>query len=220
MPSLAAVATVIFYVTPFDGPRPLWDALPDARHGLLAIPAALVTTGDDLAHLRLVRGQDRVCADQVLPGVHGELDEHLIKVERQLEVYRATAHGLEARAACAVADGQRAYARRRLGGIPHPECQPSSTRDGVPGLRLLDLWQRVHRAEEALLAVAPAAEVLSEALYDRERLAGSKITDSEQLLKSSAIAIASLEPATRPPIWATWTLRRHGRPARARSHVP
>jgi hypothetical protein len=198
VPSLAAVATVIFYVTPFDGPQPLWDALPDARHGLLAMLAALVTTGAIwLIYGWFVGRASR--ADQVLPGVYGELDEHLIKVERQVQVYRAAAKGLEACAACAVADGQRAYARQRLG-------DPTSGAPAVidagwgSGAAYVDLWQRVHRAEEALLAVAPASEVLAEALYDRERLAGSKITNSDQLLKSSAIAIASLDPVTTPAV--------------------
>jgi len=78
-------------------------------------------------------------------------------------------------ASCAVAAKQIAAARSALAGRE-------------VGLRWLamtgyvDLWQRLHRVEEALLAIEPAATVLGESDTDELRLAGSGIPQSAALL--------------------------------------
>jgi hypothetical protein len=54
---------------------------------------------------------------------------------------------------------------------------------------------RLHRAEEALIAVQPAADVLAGALFDELRIAGSTMADREQLLGKLRTAVQSLHPS-------------------------
>jgi hypothetical protein len=85
-----------------------------------------------------------------------------------------------------------------------------SDRDSIGGIIALDpggvawttgggyvsLWQRVHRAEEALLEVSPDAIVVAEGEYDKARLTGSKIENADSLLKTVQAAIDVLDRAS------------------------
>lgn len=48
----------------------------------------------------------------------------------------------------------------------------------------INVWTRLHRAEEALIQVLPTEQVLSEALYDEWRIRYSNITSRDDLLKN------------------------------------
>jgi hypothetical protein len=54
-------------------------------------------------------------------------------------------------------------------------------------------WHSVHRAEEALMLIEPTEQVLAAALYDRGRLAGSRIPGRDDLLAQSASAVVALD---------------------------
>jgi hypothetical protein len=52
----------------------------------------------------------------------------------------------------------------------------------VNGSGYIDLWQRLHRAEEALLMATPEAQLLDEELYDELRLKDSAIPNRDDLM--------------------------------------
>jgi hypothetical protein len=71
---------------------------------------------------------------------------------------------------------------------------------GTPGARWLlgtgyvNLWNLVHRAEQALILVEPVEDVVRVAIYDDLRLQGSQIDNSADLLVKLRLAIGRLQP--------------------------
>jgi len=63
----------------------------------------------------------------------------------------------------------------------------------VTGLGYIELWHRVHRAEEALIKFEPCAEVLEGAMRDESRLTNANMQNSETLRKQLDEAVAILE---------------------------
>src|SRR5215208_2280686 len=53
----------------------------------------------------------------------------------------------------------------------------------VTGLGYIELWHRIHRAEEALLKVQPYPDVLEESMRDESRLRNSTMANKDLLLK-------------------------------------
>jgi hypothetical protein len=68
---------------------------------------------------------------------------------------------------------------------------PPSLRWGT-GDAYLDLRERLHRAEEALIAVEPVSLAVGEAGYDVRRIEGGRFADSKRLLASVAVAQEAL----------------------------
>jgi hypothetical protein len=58
----------------------------------------------------------------------------------------------------------------------------------VTGLGYIELWHRVHRAEEALIKVEPYPEALEGAMRDESRLDNANMTNRDTLLKRLACA--------------------------------
>jgi hypothetical protein len=65
------------------------------------------------------------------------------------------------------------------------------------GTDMVGLWRMLHRAEEALLMLAPTQDVVAEALTDRQRLLGSTIPNAESLASLQAAALDSIAPEWR-----------------------
>jgi hypothetical protein len=63
------------------------------------------------------------------------------------------------------------------------------------GVGYLNVWMMLHTAEEALIEVECVADVISGALDDELRIAGSTMQDEAQLLGKLRQAIATLSPA-------------------------
>ena len=130
------------------------------------------------------------CSDRASLRTYGELRVHFDQLNE-----RVTA-GCNGRAdtACAVAATQIAAARRALVGREVGLCWLAMT-------GYVDLWQRLHRVEEALIAVEPASAVLGEADADELRLTGSRIPQGTALLgllrKARAVLVG--EVAESPP---------------------
>ena len=57
-----------------------------------------------------------------------------------------------------------------------------------------NLWIRIHRAEEALLEIAPEEVLIREALFDDLRLQGSTIPNASELLRRIRLAAEDLGP--------------------------
>jgi hypothetical protein len=64
--------------------------------------------------------------------------------------------------------------------------------DWLTGTGYIRLWERLHRAEEALLIEAPLGRVLAEANADVHRVTGSTMENSDALLVDARAAIAVL----------------------------
>lgn len=63
----------------------------------------------------------------------------------------------------------------------------------VTGIGYIELWHRVHRAEEALIKVEPCTEAIAGAMRDESRLKDSTMTNKELLLKRLRCAVAILD---------------------------
>ena len=63
----------------------------------------------------------------------------------------------------------------------------------VTGLGYIELWHRVHRAEEALIKVEPYPEVLEGAMRDQSRLENAHMENKEPLFAHLKSAISNLE---------------------------
>jgi len=59
----------------------------------------------------------------------------------------------------------------------------------------IKVWERLYRAEEALIEFAPKKKVLESALYDEARLEGSDIKNREDLLAKLRKAVVSNDPS-------------------------
>lgn len=111
------------------------------------------------------------CSDRASLRTWGELRVHFDQLSERVTAGCSGRHD----AACAIATSQIGAARGALAGRE-------------VGLRWLamtgyvDLWQRLHRVEEALIAIEPVPAVLGEADRDELRLTGSTIPQSAALL--------------------------------------
>lgn len=63
----------------------------------------------------------------------------------------------------------------------------------VTGTGYVELWRRIHRAEEALIKVEPCTETLAGAMYDESRLKNSNMTNKDPLLKRLRSAVVVLD---------------------------
>jgi hypothetical protein len=61
------------------------------------------------------------------------------------------------------------------------------------GLGYIELWHRVHRAEEALIKVEPHTEALAGAMRDESRLTNATMQNRDSLLKRLRYAVAVLD---------------------------
>jgi hypothetical protein len=65
----------------------------------------------------------------------------------------------------------------------------------VTGAGYIELWHRVHRAQEAMIKLIPPTEVAEGAMRDDERLRDANIANRERLLDRLRSAVAVFEPA-------------------------
>lgn len=69
---------------------------------------------------------------------------------------------------------------------------PASGRNWAMGTGYIDLWNRMHRAEEALIEILPAGDVIGSAEHDALRLDGSTIGHAKELTTALNAAIDKL----------------------------
>jgi hypothetical protein len=74
--------------------------------------------------------------------------------------------------------------------------EPSSGRAWAVGTGYIDLWNRMHRAEEALIDLAADQNILASAEHDKLRLEGSNIGHSKELLATVETAMKTLRSGT------------------------
>jgi hypothetical protein len=74
-----------------------------------------------------------------------------------------------------------------------PGTTPASGQSWALGTGYIDLWNRLHRAEEALIDLASDANNIAFAANDALRLAGSSIGNGKELARALADAVKTLE---------------------------
>jgi hypothetical protein len=72
----------------------------------------------------------------------------------------------------------------------------------VTGLGYVELWHRVHRAEEALIQVEPRTDALAGAMRDEMRLMDSTMKNKDLLLRRLKCAVAMLDDPTTAEHWS------------------
>ena len=90
-----------------------------------------------------------------------------------------------------VRDQAHAYAEEQCAKIE--EALAGRGTPWTTGLGYIELWHRVHRAEEALIKVEPYTEALAGAMRDESRLLNANMTNRESLLKRLRCAVVMLD---------------------------
>lgn len=102
-------------------------------------------------------------------------------------------------ASCKEARGHYRLVAEKLGldqdGTPKEDDNKGINKDlqWVLGSGYINLWNRVHRAKEALMEVGPTEAVIRKALRDEQRLTGSAIEAKDILLENLRLAISVLD---------------------------
>lgn len=191
LPGLAAVATVTAAALLGDPRRTAEvttvDPVPRVIAVLMGFGSGILAWG--LFSL-LTRRYAR--ADRANIRMFSELRQRLAAAEEALAVAReGAAAGAGSELACREADRHLTSLRAVLGS----ETQPAASGPvWTLGAGYIAAWQRLHRAEEALLEVLPRDDVAAMAFYDAQRLEGSKIADRSRMLRVAYAAVRALSP--------------------------
>ena len=181
LPMAGTTTTVFAYIggiSPVVGQSPLGALL---IGGAAALILALVTA---CLHRSLFTS-----AEHAHPRSYAEIRQRVDGLAAQLSVWRA--EGLAASRRLAF---EEAAAHLRV-------LERDLARGGpqwIIGTGYVDALTRLHRAEEALVMVQPAEDLLAGALFDELRVAGSTLPDRERLLGQLRAAIQVLRPAATP----------------------
>ncbi len=125
-------------------------------------------------------------AENVNPGSFGRFQPRWSRLKRQVEAFATDP---------ASTDAAREEAKEHKESIDH-ELQ----REGLPWVletSYIRIWERLHRAEEALIEVQSSKTVAAGALYDELRLKGSSIPNCEDLLNRLRLAAEVVDPSVR-----------------------
>ena len=180
-PGLAGATTVAVYVSGW---------MTDAK--ALAVGAVIGAAATLLLSLCLRR---YAVADRSNIAAYGHLTASLAALDADLRAFcRDRPAGGEAASACAEAAEQRNVVAADLG-VATDDQAPSVGIRWLLATGYTNLWLRLHRAEEALLEIAPDATVIREVVNDDLRLAGSTIPNAAELLRRLRLAAEDLGPA-------------------------
>jgi hypothetical protein len=147
-----------------------------------------------------VAGRNYARAAGANPSEYAKLEEIFDVLQARAGASKATTADEEA--ALAEAQVNLDYAKPSF----EPEGPPPPSLRWGTGDAYLDLRERLHRAEEALIAVEPVSLAVGEAGYDVRRIEGGRFADSKRLLASVATAQQALEKNPSDPV-ARATLR-------------
>ncbi len=124
---------------------------------------------------------------------HGELQHRLTQLKARLHQAKEIASSekdVETRPIMQTADAQASDQVQRI----EAELNTENALAWVLATGYINLWKRLHRAEEALIEVLPDRTVIAGALYDELRLLGSKIENREELLVKLRHGVIALDP--------------------------
>jgi hypothetical protein len=139
-------------------------------------------------------------AEHAIPSSYGELRQRLTQLDAGLNIPRQTTgfpSDLHKTVPYHEAEEQRAR-------IEHDLKQEGPS--WVLGRGYINVWGRLHRAEEALIEVMPQETVLAGALYDELRLQSSKIENRDDLLAKLRQAVDIIDSGARKYLKASTTV--------------
>lgn len=155
---------------------------------------------------------DFSASNNINPDIYGVLQSEFQGLDARVAAYCATAGSEDAKplksASCALAREHRDVIASELG-LPTSEKpkvspKPTSGARWVLGTGYIDMWHRLHAADEALFVVKPCTELVGDGLHDVMRLKDSRIVNSVEHIDRlrTAIAIFGAERylATPPPV--------------------
>lgn len=127
------------------------------------------------------------------PAMATELMSRLIALQADKNAYCGDPQDSAATAACAATASYVEYIAARL----TPAAGEPAGHEWASGSGYIGLWTAMHRAEEAMMLVAPPDVVVAHAAYDQSRLRGSNIAGHRQMVTMSKDAVVALagEPA-------------------------
>lgn len=179
-PGLAGATTVAIYVS---------EWIPEA--GAFAVGAVIGAAATLVLSLALHR---YALADGANTAAYGHLSSALGTVNAQLESFGHTRrHTGEPSAAYQEASDQRDFVASELG-LGDDGQPPTAGMRWLLATGYTNLWIRIHRAEEALLEIAPDEVLIREALFDDLRLQGSTIPNAPELLRRIRLVAEDLGP--------------------------
>ncbi len=185
VPVTAGLSTVVFYVVSNI------ESSVDGYHAVLtgSLTALLVW----LVAALFYRGS--AAAGRASLRNYNSLREELGWLESQLEHVKPKHSGWKGARAHGVDQHSReiAYAHARK---ECAEVKKGLEGRGLPwvkGTGYIELWHRVHRAEEALIMIVPLDAVIVGAMRDELRLLGSTMVDKDSLLERLRCAVAMLD---------------------------
>ena len=181
LPGLAALTSITLYLVKTD----VIDLTGDRAYGLGT--AIAVAAWRFLSPVLLRR---YAFVDRSNPAAYAQLVEVYAALRLRAECLVAEADN---RDRCAVHEACRhlAYVGRELG--LSEERPPSSGLRWLLATGYVDLWRRLHRAEEALILAQPAEQLVGDAVFDDLRLDGSPIAGAGELRNKLRLAVSQLD---------------------------
>ncbi len=184
VPILVSAVTIGFYLTevpPFTQTTPVWYAV--AFGALYTYIAWLVIAAlcSPLTAGRLMNATSYGLLKSRLNQLESRLDE--IDAEGKTKNW-AEYQVVALREARDKIEDLKSYLHRYPVGLPW-----------VLGLGYVDVWSRLHRAEEALIEVEPLEMLVRGALHDKLSIQDSQISSRDELLQKLRQAVKELNPA-------------------------
>jgi hypothetical protein len=182
VPGIAAVITLTAYIGA-PGPHP-------ANAGWLAVLAGILAALYSWLLLSLLY-QRFASADSANPRIYHEICVRWDEMARQLDVLTPPCADPASQMASAEACAHRDFLARELGqGVGSGGASTGFRWTSATGY--IDLWNRLHRLEEALILLKPTPFVVSQAHYDQWRLRRSNLGSASELLEKLESAIGIL----------------------------
>ncbi len=181
VPILATVVTIASYTAPAPYPAAPFDLFhqyPVVAGAVTSVVAWLILS---------IFYAPFASAAEANGSSFGDLQERLAQLTVRLETWSA---GCGDRASASAFQEARARRDLILADLPRGGVR------WVLSSGYVTAWKDLHRAEEALLTVAPLTVLVGEALYDEWRLTGSNIDQHDNLLALLQKARHYIEPAT------------------------
>jgi hypothetical protein len=195
LPIMAVVMTALTYI--ILGEPPDWDIVLvglSINEGILASFVGLVLAFTVWAVIS-IPARNRATAKESSPPNYHQITEALNSLKYRIDCVRpdnehlanTADNGLDEVAKCeayAEVKGQIKEIDKRLKNVDTA---------WVTGAGYIELWHRIHRAQEAMIKLEPLSEVAEGAMRDDERLRDANIANRERLLDRLRSAVAVFE---------------------------
>lgn len=178
-----AVTVAVYIIAAWDGTNSKF--IPTASNSYLAVAAGIIAAiAAGVASALLVR--DHTSPNSLNPGQYAELQDRWTRLTARVQGLCPAGREVtsDQQIACTEVRIHRRYMARELG--LRPDGRPGQKSTGskwVLGTGFIDLWHRLHAAEQATFLVQSPDQLVANGLYDELRLRNSGIKNEGDLLK-------------------------------------